>query len=102
MIYKQTFKPKETEKDQPSKQAKGISEKVSKSSIKEVHKPIVKETLNPRDIEKKIMANTLGKREIVDLIKSYMSGINVEDISRNVLSRVESKILMSKKINGIF
>jgi len=102
MIYKQDLKPEKKEEKEPIKKAQKPFVKEPVPDIEKVSQPIIPQVLNSKEIEKKIMAKTLGKKEIVDLIESYISGINVEDISRNVLNKVENKLLMDKKRIGIF
>lgn len=58
--------------------------------------------VDTKAIEKNIMAQTLNKKDIVALIKSYMNGIDVESISQNVIGKVERKLAMDKRRNGIF
>ncbi len=102
MIYKQTLKSEEKEEKEPIKKAQKPSIKESVPDIKKVSKPAASQILDSKEIERKLMAQTLGKKEIINLIESYMSGINIEEISRNVLNKVEGKILMDKKRVGIF
>ena len=101
MVYKQNILPKIQEKKENPKPKAKVS-KEPDYTIKEVPKPVAPVSFNEKEFEKKIMANTLGKKEILDLIKSQLSSINLEDISQTVLSRVESQLLLDRKINGIF
>lgn len=102
MVYKQNIIPKSEPQKVVDKPIQSNIEKDEDYTIKEVPKPITPMTFNEKEFEKKIMANTLGKKEILDLIKSQLSSINLEDISQTVLSRVESQLIMDKKRNGIF
>ena len=101
MVYKQNTLPKIQEKKESPKPKAKVS-KEPDYTIKEVPKPVAPVSFNEKEFEKKIMANTLGKKEILDLIKSQLSSINLEDISQTVLSRVESQLLLDRKRNGIF
>ena len=101
MVYKQNILPKIQEKKENPKPKAKVSKELD-YTIKEVPKPVAPVSFNEKEFEKKIMANTLGKKEILDLIKSQLSSINLEDISQTVLSRVESQLLLDRKRNGIF
>ena len=55
-----------------------------------------------KSMEKRIMKNTLDKREILNLIKSQIKQIDLDNISRFVIDKVERRISLDRKRNGIF
>ena len=44
----------------------------------------------------------MGKKEIVDLIESYMKNISIENISEIIMNKVENQMMMDRRRNGIF
>ena len=48
------------------------------------------------------MSKTMSKKQIEDLIKSYMSKIDIGNISKIVMDGVERKIAIDRRRNGIF
>ena len=84
---------------------KPIKEKTNKNEeflIKENPVVITPEISDLKSMEKRIMEKTLGKKEIMDIINSYMSEINIENISRIIVDKIENKMSIDRRRNGIF
>ena len=58
--------------------------------------------MDAKAVERKIRERTMGKKEIVDLIESYMRDINIENISEIIMNKVENQMMMDRRRNGIF
>lgn len=102
MIYKEDIHyPKKAEHGGESEQQE-YSKSLSKTKVKTESKAEQKPVIDVKKIEKKIMANTMSKKDIVDLIESYMQGIDVNSISQSVLDRVDEKMRFDRQRNGIF
>ncbi len=104
IVYKQNKNYHENEKNEVVKN-KPIKEKINKNedfSIKENPVVITPEISDLKSMEKRIMEKTLGKKEIMDIINSYMSEINIENISRIIVDKIENKMSIDKRRNGIF
>jgi len=103
MIYKEELIPeKETTKgEKVSEPQQKTIDKFEKDINLKPEKPKINE-INEKQIEKNIMAKTLKKSEVKKMIQEYMSGVNLDSISREVIERVEDKFMMSRQRNGTF
>lgn len=102
MVYKEEVHyPKETDKVKKSEKKKLSSFKGS-GRVKSENKVEKKPVIDVKKIEKNIMSNTMSKKDIVDLIESYMKSIDVNSISQLVMDRVDEKLKFDGQRNGIF
>lgn len=102
MVYKEDrHYPQEPEQVEKKKAPESSFEKgEERVDIKE--KVIPKPFLDTKKIEKNILAKTLSKSDIVNLIESYMKDIDVNSISRKVIEQVDEKMKFDKQRVGIF
>ncbi len=102
MVYKEDihYKQEPEPKKVASTSTSHLAKDEEKIDIKE--KVLKKPSIDTKKIEKNIMAKTLSKNEIVDLIKSYMKDVNVDSISRNVIERVDERMKFDRQRSGIF
>ena len=102
IVYKNAAK---TEKKQEPKEEKKkeIEEKRPTDIVIERRNEVVKpEIMDAKAVERKIREKTMGKKEIIDLIESYLKNINVENISEIIMNKVENQMMMDRRRNGIF
>ncbi len=102
LIYKEKEKPvtsKEKSERIITKQGE-IKKPNPKTNI--YKKPTEFSVDDTQKIEKNILAKTMSKKDIVNLIESYMNNINVDAISETVIGRFESKMKFDRHRNGIF
>lgn len=102
IVYKNAAK---TEKKQEPKEEKKkeIEEKRPTDIVIERRNEVAKpEIMNAKAVERKIREKTMGKKEIIDLIESYLKNINVENISEIIMDKVENQMMMDRRRNGIF
>ncbi len=100
MIYKELENYEKNEKH--AEKIKNSTQNEKEPDIVMQEKSSQPEIIDTKAIEKSIMDKTLNKKDVVALIESYISDINVENISRNVIGKVERKLMMDKRRNGIF
>ncbi len=55
-----------------------------------------------RPLKEKLGKEPWAKKEIVDLIESYIKDINIENISEIIMDKVESQMMMDRRRNGVF
>lgn len=103
MIYKEELIPgrKTAEESKTSETPSKVIDKFEKNINLKAEKPQINE-IDEKQIERNIMAKTLKKSEVKKMIQDYMSGVNVDSISRRVIERVEDKLVMERQRNGIF
>lgn len=104
IVYKQNKNYHENEKNEVVKN-KPLKEKINKNEeflVKENPVVVTPEISDLKSMEKRIMEKTLGKKEIMDIINSYMSEINIENISRIIVDKIENKMSIDRRRNGIF
>lgn len=102
IVYKNTPKL-EKARELEEKKIEETEEKRPTDIVIERRNEIVKpEVMDAKAVERKIKEKTMGKKEIVDLIESYMKNINVENISEIIMNRVENQMMMDRRRNGIF
>lgn len=102
MVYKEKEKFVEVEQAKQEEQdRKNERQKINGSEkIKEIKQKVPK--IDTKSIEKNIMSKTMSKEDIVNLIQTYMKGIDVESISDRVINKVERKFTMDRHRRGLF
>lgn len=102
IIYKNTAKA-EKKQEPEEKKVKEIEEKKQNDIVIERKNEVIRpEVMDAKAVERKIREKTMGKNEIVDLIKSYMKDINIENISEIIMNKVENQMMMDRRRNGVF
>lgn len=103
MIYKKEIIPEKeiVEKKKASKSQTKIIDKFEKDIKLKPNQQEIRE-INEKQIEENIMAKMLKKSEVQKMIRDYMSEINLDSISKEVMERVEDKFMMSRQRNGTF
>ena len=102
MVYKEEprfITAEKVEEAKRSEKYKSSSESSETPHIKEIVQP---EVIDTKRLEKDIISKTLSKNDVEQMINSYMKDVNVDNISREVMGRVETKMRMDKRRNGIF
>lgn len=61
-----------------------------------------KPAVDVKKIEKDIMSKTMSKKDIMDLVESYMKDIDVETISRSVMDRMDERVKFDRQRSGAF
>ncbi len=102
IVYKENIKAAKEEIKEPVKEEPLSIKEEPDVIIKEKPKSLVPNTLDAKAMEKRVMANTLGKKEIENLIKSYIGDIDIESISQVVINKIERKFSIDKRRSGIF
>ena len=102
IIYKKNIKPPKEEVKKPVKEEPLKINEEPDIIIKEKPKPYSPSIVDTKAIEKRVMANTLGKKEIENLIKSYINDIDIESISKIIINKIERKFSINRKRSGIF
>ncbi len=72
------------------------------SETPHIEQIIQPEVIDTKQIEKNIISKTLSRSDVEQMIRSHLKKVNVDDISREVMGRVESKMRMDRRRNGIF
>lgn len=102
MVYKEEPRLIAAEKSTEAKhhEKRKFSSKVDDTPhIEEIIQP---EVIDTKRLEKDIISKTLSKNDVEKMIHSYMRNVNVDTISKEVMGRVETKLRMDKRRNGIF
>lgn len=102
MVYKEDPKFITAEKAEKTQhpETRRTSQKAGETPhIEQIVQP---EVIDTKKIEKDIISKTLSKNDVEQMIHSYMRDVNVDTISREVMGRVENKMRMDKRRNGIF
>lgn len=102
MVYKESL---ETQRDSlPELDSKHSSAREKEPDIKIINQPqrASAEVIDTSKIEKNILSKVLTKKDIENLIRSYVEGINVDSISAAVMSRMERKSQIDRQRRGIF
>ena len=72
------------------------------SETPHIEQIIQPEVIDTKQIEKNIISKTLSRSDVEQMIRSHLKKVNVDDISREVMGRVENKMRMDRRRNGIF
>lgn len=103
IVHKQLPKKIEKTEEKKSEKKERIKNDLSPDIVfKEKPAPNATQVIDTKKIEEKIMSKTMNKKQIEDLIKSYISKIDIGNISKIVMDGVERKIAMDRRRNGIF
>lgn len=103
MVYK--LKESQEKEVKPQAEAKEVENKEIKQPdiiVEKKKEPqrIKKDDLNL--IEKQLLKKILSKKDVVDIIKSQLKDINIENISKFVIEKVQRRAVIDRRRNGIF
>lgn len=100
MVYKEKYVPESNVRKDKIQRKPDLkhTQRVDKSD-RSIDKPI---TIDTKSIEKNILAKTLSKKDVMNMIQSCMENINVDSISNEVVGRVERKLMMDRRRRGFF
>ncbi len=102
MIYKEDVHYPQKGNDVGTDEIKFGQPKKDKGKVKIEKKEPTIPIIDTRKIEKSIMEKTMSKKDIMQLIESYMGGINIDSISQSVIEKVDEKMKFDRQRNGIF
>ena len=102
IVYKNAAKA-EKKQEPKAEKPKEIEQARPKDIVIEKRNEVLRpEVMDAKAVERKIRERTMGKKEIVDLIESYIKDINIENISEIIMDKVESQMMMDRRRNGVF
>ena len=102
MVYKEDPKFVAVEKATESKSHERYKSSPRSSEEPHIEEIVQPEVIDTKRLEKDIISKTISKNDVAQMIKSYMKNVNVDTISREVMGRVENKMRMDKRRNGVF
>ncbi|MDO4199280.1 MAG: hypothetical protein Q4D57_00740 [Clostridia bacterium] len=102
MVYKEEPKFITAEKVAEEKRPEKHRYSQKGSDTPHIEQIVQPEVMDTKKLEKDIISKTLSKNDVAQMIQSYMRDVNVDTISREVMGRVETKLRMDKRRNGIF
>lgn len=102
MVYKEEPKFVTAEKAKEQKRTERHTSSQRSSDIPHIEQIVQPEVIDTKQIEKNIISKTLSRDDVEQIIHSHLKDVNVDTISREIMGRVEHKLRMDRRRNGIF